>query len=375
MKFCHHLWRSLCSLYVLGLLLSFHNCKAQNSLEFNALSGLKLFSDEVTFPGNSYGMEVAYNLSQKNKKTDWVRRLSIRDIAIVGGYYNMGNVSLPDSVTSKGFLGSLYTLSCRLNINILSIKNTELLLITGTGLTYSTSSFFKDGNPVVGSNINTVLQCGLSVRTKLYKTISLTAGGGIFHYSNTGYQIPNSGVNSYYVSLGVAKDLKQGNRVYEERPVDNIKGAIDIMTDVGRRGGYKSRFANWKSGLSIGYNYKLNSVFSLRSSLDAVYYKTPYDNTIKTYQHLATSYDPWRLGVSIGGDVWLGKFVVMGSFGRYIYFNSRYPVSFYSMGALKYYFKPWLGVQARIYLHRAQADYAGLGIIFRVPTQKVKRNI
>lgn len=354
-------------------LFSFGKCVAQNALEFTSISGVKVSSPgNYSLGGKSYGVEVAYNMSQTKRFDEWIKRLNVRDIVIVGGYRNMNNVYVKDSTDSKGFLGSIYTLSARLNVKLISFKKTEILLIGSTGLVYSSSSYFTDGNPIIGSRLNFLPQGGIKIRTPLSGSTSLVAGAETFHYSNIGFQVPNSGVNAIQVSLGIIKDLKNAVKETPIRNVDKVRGFIDIEADIGRRGSNKSYTGSWKSGLYAGYNYKLNQAVSVKAGMDAVYYYTAYDNTNETFQHLATSYDPWRLGVSLGGDLWLGRFIIMGNVGYYLKFNSVYPVKIYEVAGFKYYANSWLGVQLKMYFNKAQADYFGAGLVFRVPTQKFK---
>ncbi|HEY0770603.1 MAG TPA: hypothetical protein VGD31_09745, partial [Sphingobacteriaceae bacterium] len=82
-------------------------------------------------------------------------------------------------------------------------------------------------------------------------------------------------------------------------------------------------------------------------------------------QYFATSFDPWRYGMSIGADIWLGKVAVMTNYGYYLKFNSQYNIKTYWNAGMKYYFNSWLGIQGKGYVHKVQADYLGLGLMFR----------
>jgi len=96
----------------------------------------------------------------------------------------MRQVYRKDSLASKGFLKDVYTLSGRLNINLLSVNKTELLFISSLGVTYTNTSFFTDKNPLVGSRINFSPQAGIRIKTPLSGSTSVIAGADIFHYSN-----------------------------------------------------------------------------------------------------------------------------------------------------------------------------------------------
>jgi len=60
----------------------------------------------------------------------------------------------------------------------------------------------------------------------------------------------------------------------------------------------------------------------------------------------------------------------MSSYGYYLKYNSYYPIKYYGVVGFKYYINEWVGPQMKIHFHKAQADYCGLGLVFRVPTKK-----
>lgn len=47
----------------------------------------------------------------------------------------------------------------------------------------------------------------------------------------------------------------------------------------------------------------------------------------ETFQYYGASYDKWRVGLSAGTDIWLGRLVIMANFGRYLHYNSYYPTN------------------------------------------------
>jgi hypothetical protein len=362
----------ICSIITLLFFVS-NTADAQNSIEISPLTGIKVFSPgNISLNGKSYGVEAVYNISQQENPAEWIKKLRVRDIGIVAGYRNMRQVYISDSVASKGFLKDVYTISGRLNINLLNINKTELLFISSIGVTYTSTSFFTDKNPLVGSRINFSPQAGVKIRTLLSGSTSLIGGADIFHYSNVGLRVPNNGVNSLQLSLGLVTGLKQISRNLKESKPDSLHGFFEIGADIGYRGAFKSYAGNWKSGLYAGYNYKINHILSLKFGTDAVYYYTPFTGTIETFQYFATSYDRWRIGLDLGTDIWLGKLGVTGSYGHYLKYHSYYPLKWYWTAGLKHYLNSWLGVQGKMYFHKSQADYVGLGPLFRFGAKKFK---
>lgn len=350
------------------LVFSFRSAFAQNSVEFSMLSGLNVFSPgHVFMNGRSYGAEMGYNISMDQNPADWVKRLRVDALSLTSGYRNMSQVFIKDSLESKGFLGNIYTLSGKLNFSLLRSAKTKLLLTTDAGIAYSTSSYFIDGNPIVASRINFSPKIGLKFKTLLTGSTSLIVAANMFHYSNIALRVPNNGVNSFEISLGLVKALKS----YPEKPdkksvaTDNMRSFFEIGADIGRRGSYKSRDGNWKSGFYAGYSHKINPTFGLKLGADAVYYYSVFDGSKKSDQYFATSFDPWRYGMSAGADVWFGKVALMTNYGYYLKFNGQYNMKTYWNAGFKYYFNPSLGIQVRGYVHKVQADYARVGLMFR----------
>ncbi len=326
-------------LFAIFLSCGFQSAHSQNSLEFSVLSGLNVFSPgHVLIKGKSYGAEIAYNVSVSEKNADWVKRLRVDGLGIAAGYRNMGGVLIRDSVESKGFLGDVYTLSARMNIALLRPGNTKLLLTSDAGVTFSSSSYFIDGNPIVSSRINFSPKLGLKFQTLLSGSTSIVASSNIFHYSNIAVRVPNNGVNSFEVSLGLIKRFKErsGTSSASQAVGDNLKSFFEAGVDIGRRGTYKTYSGNWKSGFYLGYNHKLNPTVSLKAGADAVYYYTVFDGSNETDQYIATSFDPWRYGLSAGSDIWFGKVALMTNYGYYLKFNGKYDVKTYWNAGLKY---------------------------------------
>jgi hypothetical protein len=135
----------------------------------------------------------------------------------------------------------------------------------------------------------------------------------------------------------------------------------------------------YKSGLYAGYTYRLSSLIGLKLGLDAVYYYTTLDTVqdvhhfYATFQELASSYDSWRVGASIGGDIYLGRVVFDANYGEYLHFHSYEglkgfhpnPPNWYWDFGGKYFITPSFAIEAKQYLHRTEADFVGIGFLYR----------
>lgn len=352
---------------VIGAILLWTASFAQHSLEVSPVAGLKVFSPGMfRLTGAGAGFDLAFNLSLEDRNAEWIRRLRVDDISFVAGYLDMRHVTISDSSASRGFLKQTYTLAAKMNNTLLEGRRLSLALSTGLGLTGSATSFFTDNNPLVGSRLNFFLLTGLRAKGRVSQTVSLVSSVNLAHYSNASIRVPNNGVNVIQGSLGVTYDFPAHDKK-ERKPteLDSLDQFFELAADIGRRGGWRSTFGNWKSGFSLTYNRKLNPVVSLKGGIDAVYYFSPFDGTGETYQSYATSLTRWRSGIGAGVDIWMGKLAAGASYGYYLNYKSYHDVDAYWNAGMKYYLTRNLGLQFKGYFHRLHCDYLGGGIVVR----------
>jgi Lipid A 3-O-deacylase (PagL) len=339
-----------------------------NQIEFTAIYGLKVYTpDGYSIKGRISGGELAYRFNMANNSADYIRMLRITDIDIVASYRNLQSLIINNNLASKGSLGGAYSIIGRVEVPLIKAGPVKLLLTPGFGLVYSTVSYFTNGNPLVGSHINFASQAGMNVITAVNSSTGIRAGIDLFHYSNSGVREPNNGINSLNVTLGIIKNINQSGPATTTQPFKyDYQNSFEFGFDAGWRGVFESKSKLYRSGFYAGYSYRLNQVFSIKAGFDAGYYFTVYNpaNHNYTFENYGTSYDKWREGISIGGDLRLGRLAIMASYGYYLHFNSYYPVKTYLSPGLKYYLLPWLALQSKTYVHNSKVDYLGYGLLF-----------
>ena len=244
-----------------------------------------------------------------------------------------------------------------------------MIFTPGLGIVYSTESYFENKNPLVGSHLNIALQAGAKVFFAITPSTGIQAGIDLFHYSNGGVRVPNNGINSLNISLGIVQNINKTSVKIAEQPFQNdYKNSFEFGGIAGMRGAFQSKNELYRATIYAGYAYRLNPVLSLKGGLDAGYYFTVYNpkNNLATFEGYGTSYDRWSVGASLGADLWLGRLAVMGSYGYYLYFNSYYHNKTYWTPGLKYNVLPWMVIQVKSYIHNHQADFLGVGLLFAV---------
>jgi hypothetical protein len=391
------------SFYALLILLAatLQNATAQdkqNSIEVSPHYGLQMFAGEGNdLKGSFYGAEAVYHLNMANNNADWVRMFHVKSINFALSYRKLDDAYLVKQPGSTGILGNVVGATSRLDISLFNIGATDIRFTPGFGFAWATQTYYTDDNPVIGSHINFTAQAGLKVVTPLSNSTRLLAGVDIYHYSNAAVKLPNDGVNTMQASIGIDHDIDQAgpataktNDTYHTY----AKHSFEFGANIGRRGLFQTNAGLtpadiayqktatsklYKSGLYAGYTYRLSSLIGLKLGLDAVYYYTTLDTVqdvhhfYATFQELASSYDSWRVGASIGGDIYLGRVVFDANYGEYLHFHSYEglkgfhpnPPNWYWDFGGKYFITPSFAIEAKQYLHRTEADFVGIGFLYR----------
>ncbi|QJD94955.1 acyloxyacyl hydrolase [Mucilaginibacter robiniae] len=361
----------LCALLCAFVIVKAQAQDSKNSVEITPTAGIKIFSAEKNYlKGKFWGTELAYHFNMENNPASYVRIFNIKSIDAVVSYRNMEQVVLNSDPSTKGLLGSTVGVLGRFEFGLLKAGPVQLLFTPGAGLIYSTQTYFTDNkNPIVGSHINIAAQAGLKLFTAITPSTGIQGGIDILHYSNGATRLPNNGVNAYMWSLGLVQKVNQRQSPRSDNELNIPKNSIELGGDIGYRGVFKSKDGHFKSGLYLGYNYRLSKILSLKIGADAGYFYTVFDpsNFVETFQYYGSSYDRWRVGISAGVDVWLGRLAVMANYGHYIHYRTYFPDNQkYWTAGLKYKIKPWVALQVKGYIHGTEADYVGVGPIFNV---------
>lgn len=319
-----------------------------------------------------YGLDLTYQKDISHISDDWVKLANARSAGISLVFRDLQFLKGHGDTSANAF-GHALGLAANLEFQLLKSGRTTVNLRPGIGLSYLSKTFFTDKrNRFIGSHLNEILKTDLVVQVPLSSSIDLDMGAGFLHYSNGGYNIPNSGINM--LSLSGAMRFKKPvlqKEEYATRFNQLRKNTFELNLGVGRRGVFESHDGLLKSGVYGGYNYYINDLLSLKAGFDAVYYYTPFDPTpgrdIQTFQYYGTSYDKWRTGVSAGGETTLWRLAVNAQVGKYLHYNSYYKgIEWFWTTGLIYYVSPNAGIQAKTYFHGSQADFINYGLVFKI---------
>ena len=314
-----------------------------------------------------WGATVGVSKDLSHSSQDWVNTLSIKAVNLGIIYNNFEGMKAGYS------FGQSIGAQAQLEIGVIEGENFNLRAVPGFGLGYMSKTTFSDPETrIFGTHINGLFTADLKASYQLAKLWAATAELGFTHYSNGSFKIPNAGINTINAALGVKYTLpKVDSLKYEKAELNNKpiqKHGFDLVVGAGQRGRYQEHKGFFRMGFYGGYSRFFNQVLGLRIGLDATYYDQVYNPLVydDTVPYWGRSYDHWRLGTSLGGEVKMQKFALTANVGHYLHMKSPVGQKWYWNTSLKFYVTPKFGIQAMLNAHKFQADYINWGVFVRL---------
>lgn len=238
----------------------------------------------------------------------------------------------------------------------------------GGGLGYASRRFDlleNNTNNLISSHINFSLTAKTGVKVEIKRTILLSSGISLLHFSNGAYKMPNLGTNipsvfftAEYLAVRltdpvigwkenafkaysfIEASIKGGMK--EGFPVNGPKFPIFVIT------GLAGRQINQKSSLNFGIDFQ-------------------YDGSIKRQADtmgLGGGFNYTRTAITAGHELSLGRISILTQLGIYVIQPVPFYTKIYQRYGLKYYVKDDLFAQVTLKTHGGRADFVewGLGI-------------
>lgn len=311
------------------------------------------------------GLEVGISENLNSEEAEWIRRLNAKRISFTLVYTDMDGIQ-------RGYkYGKNYAIATQMDIGIAEGKSLGLYFTPEMGLAYVTKTVMTNPETFIfGSHINFFFAASLSGEVKFPDGWRLAPQIRIIHYSNGSIQLPNAGMNAIVYGLTIRKELNlsEDRLLFFKDAASEKPNGVELLAGLGWRGKYKIRDKFFRTNFYAGYSRFFNQVFALRSGVDVVYYDRVYnpDEYDDSIPYWGKSYEHFRVGVSVGGEVKMGKLALNANVGRYVYMKSPYNQKTYWNAAFRYYILPKFGIQTTLYAHKVQADFISLGIFARL---------
>jgi hypothetical protein len=322
-----------------------------------------------------YGLDLAMQKNLDYDIPEWARIARVNSYGVELVLRNFDDFKgINDTISNS--LGSAAGLLAQVELKVLKIGRTEVIFTPAAGISYSTKTFFTNSqNRFIGSHINEMLKADVGAQIALSPSLAFLAGVGYVHLSNGGYLVPNGGLNTVNAYLGLKirpayKNNHVGHNSEPGKPFQTLqRSSFEFMAGFGQRGVFEQKRAKYRSGFFVGYNYYINDFITLKGGFDAIYYYTVFDRLqmTETFQNYGTSYDRWRTGVSVSSDFNFWRLTINTQLGKYIHYNRYFENATWYWGfGPTFYITPHIGIQAKTYMHFAQADFINYGLVVRL---------
>ena len=326
-----------------------------------------------------FGIDLAYQKIMEHHVPDWARIARAKSYGLELVVRNFDDFKGVNDTISNA-LGTAVGLLAQVELRVLNVGKTDIIFTPAAGASYSTKTFFTHSqNRFIGSHINEMLKADLGAQVAVSPNLTLLAGAAYVHLSNGGYRVPNGGLNTVnmYVGMKIKPASKHtGNESNDKSsvkpgtPFNTLKrNSFEFMAGFGQRGVFEQKRAKYRSAFFAGYNYYINDLITIKTGLDAIYYYTVFDpsDSDETFQNYGTSYDRWRTGLSLSSDFNFWRVTINTQIGKYLYYNRYFKNATWYWGfGPTIYVTPRLGIQARTYMHFAQADFVNYGLVLRL---------
>lgn len=180
---------------------------------FNSGAGIMMLPDnkkfnKSIFNGKMYNIQFSYMNNIKNKNAEWVRRLNVKFQSFNFSYRDQRNLDgVNDSI--PGVFGNVISLNYNLYNRLIGNERHALYLLPGFGLSYDTKTYYLEKrNNFIGTHLNFLSSVELAYFINANDHLMFMLQGGYFHYSNAAVVLPNQGVNSLNVMVGLRYMLR-----------------------------------------------------------------------------------------------------------------------------------------------------------------------
>jgi hypothetical protein len=342
---------------------------AENDQRYTSLSGIWHYGHvwahrarvEHLTQGHTQGAEVS--LETQTDGTKWWHS--------VHGYPQTGFSAIYFDLANPKVIGNAASLLGYINFPLLRTKRFQCSIQTGAGLGYLSRRFdpvTDHKNMGIGSYVNSAIRFALRTRYRVPENIFLHFNYGITHFSNAAYRLPNLGINNITFSAGASWAFSEPEKfLAPEIPAPDKRWMLELVYG----GGVKENFPPGGSKYFAHTIYaQVMKPLSHKSRLGAgadFFYdlsllRFVQDATSKSERQLGAM----RCGLHAGYEMQVHHFTLLFHMGYYIVDQTKIDSAFYHRYGLKYDLGKRLFINLTLKTHWARADYAELGLGWRI---------
>ncbi|RLD31746.1 MAG: hypothetical protein DRI88_04400 [Bacteroidetes bacterium] len=276
-------------------------------------------------------------------------------------------------------IGSAIALYPFINFPIVYDKKQSLNFRLGLGLGYLTNYFHRTANFknfAIGSHINVAGSISVEYRRKLSKSVTISGGVGLTHFSNGATKTPNYGLNIITANVGVSAFLRKPNPAFDKKILPRLypfefDGRKDLDIE------FSFSYAGKDMTEQFGKRFNVYSVYI--NVLKRVSYKSRfgggvdlvYDESDKYMMNFNGNEDVTKIqtvkpGISGVYELVVNRLRFMFNFGFYLYTLEKSEGTVYQRLTLKYYFIDQLFAHIVLNTNWGRAEYVGFGLGYKL---------
>lgn len=309
-----------------------------------------------------YGYSIGFRYKTANNK-QWQRILNSPAWGVDYLYMNYGK---PD------ILGSVHAVLPYMDFPMFRYKKWTLYLKTSVGLGYITKPFDANTNitnRTIGSHINAHMGLYWDFSYGINRNTDFLISGGITHFSNGNFNMPNLGVNTPNFSIGfthywgkkeitnpLPDDLDTSKHEYRFTIAAGKKNADYIFpkTIIPINIQFKYLYAlSLKNKIGGGIDYFYDREYYYLNNRDKDYKKTPLDEASE-------------LGIKISHELQGKRMGLLSDLGFYLFNKNSFKSSFYQRLGFSYKVNREISVFTALKFYINSADYFEFGVNYSI---------
>jgi hypothetical protein len=341
---------------------------------------LELYQYSSHFPAFEFTVEKMTYGKQK-----WERAFNYPVIGLTIFYCGLGDN--PD-------LGQAFALMPLINFPLFKNRTFTLGFRFALGVGYLTRCFDRITNYknlAIGSHFNAAVNLMLEARFRIDRSFTVTTGVSLQHFSNGSLKLPNNGLNTPLVNIGIAYRPFGENKTITDRfyaPTEPYSATLrhTLEFDFGLALGWKNLKAVTGENYLIYHLYENTFIRISKKSQMGIGFDLSYDLSQRKLYELYyvdennttdTTLTNWKFllpGINAAYNLTLGKLGVILNFG--VYLHVMKPVkSLYQKLSVQYNFSEHFFANVMLKVVWGRADYIGWGLGYRIGVQYGKKTV
>jgi len=302
-------------------------------------------------------------------KHKWERAFNYPIIGVTFFYSSMGN---------NPYLGQAFALMPFMNFPLYKHKNFTFGFRFALVIGYLTERFDRlknYKNLAIGSHLNAAVNLMFEARYRINYALTLSGGICLQHFSNGSLKLPNYGLNTPLLNLGIAyRPWKEnsyiGDRFYP--PIEPFEAIIrrSVQFNIGGAIGWKDMTAVVGENYLVYHLYENTMIRISKKSKIGLGFDLSYDaSQIKILEMQGDTVDNklyiLRPGINAAYELMMGRLGFIFNLGYYLGGKEKSNGPLYQKISVQYNFTKNFFANVMLKVHWGRADYIGWGLGYR----------